>query len=44
MADYQIVCVERLAGHEHITHVGTGAPEKANRRWTVEQVRAAIAG
>lgn len=39
MADYQIVCVERVAGHGHITHVGiSGLPGV----WTVAQVRASI--
>lgn len=39
MADYQIVCVERVAGHGHITHVGlSGLPGV----WTVAQVRGSI--
>lgn len=39
MADYQIVCVERGAGHGHITHVGiSGLPGV----WTVAQVRGSI--
>lgn len=42
MSDYQIVCVERLESHEHITHVGTGIPSRADERWTVAQVRSKI--
>jgi hypothetical protein len=39
MADYQIVCVDRVAGHGHITHVGiSGLPGV----WTVAQVRGCI--
>lgn len=39
MAEYQIVCVERAAGHGHITHVGiSGLPGV----WTVAQVRGCI--
>lgn len=39
MAEYQIVCVERAAGHGHITHVGiSGLPGL----WTVAQVRGSI--
>jgi hypothetical protein len=40
MAEYQIVCVDRVTGHGHITHVGiSGLPGV----WTVEQVRGSIA-
>lgn len=40
MAEYQIVCVDRVAGHGHITHVGiSGLPGV----WTVDQVRGCIA-
>jgi hypothetical protein len=42
MAEYEIVCVERLESHEHITHVGTGSDDRAERRWSVEAVRNAI--
>jgi hypothetical protein len=39
MAEYQIVCVDRVAGHGHITHVGIqGLPGV----WTVTQVRGCI--
>jgi hypothetical protein len=39
MAEYQIVCVDRVAGHGHITHVGiSGLPGV----WTVAQVRGCI--
>lgn len=41
MASYRIVCVERPRGA--IEAVGTGSnPAKAEKRWTVAQVRAAI--
>lgn len=40
MAEYQIVCVDRVAGHGHITHVGIqGLPGV----WTIAQVRGCIA-
>ena len=40
MAEYQIVCVDRVAGHGQITHVGIqGLPGV----WTVAQVRGCIA-
>jgi hypothetical protein len=39
MADYQIVCVDRVAAHGHITHVGlSGLPGV----WTVAQVRGSM--
>jgi hypothetical protein len=39
MAEYQIVCVNRVHGNGHITHVGIqGLPGV----WTVAQVRASI--
>jgi hypothetical protein len=39
MAEYQIVCVDRVEGHGHITHVGIqGLPGV----WTVAQVRGCI--
>jgi hypothetical protein len=42
--EYQIGCAERLEAHEHITHVGTGTdPDHAADRWTVKQVRSALA-
>jgi hypothetical protein len=38
---YRIVCVEKGRGGIH--HVGTGsAPSKAEKRWSVAEVRAAI--
>jgi hypothetical protein len=43
MAEHQIVCVQKLAKHRHITHVGTGPSEAlAEQRWTVAQVRDAL--
>jgi hypothetical protein len=42
MAEHEIVCVERLEAHEHITHVGTGSDDRATARWSVEDVRNAI--
>jgi hypothetical protein len=40
MAEYQIVCVDRVEGHGHITHVGIqGLPGV----WTIAQVRGCIA-
>lgn len=40
MADYQIVCVDRVAAHGQITHVGiSGLPGV----WTIAQVRGCIA-
>ena len=43
MADYQIVCAERLSPHHgHITHVGTGYDNEADQRWTTEAVRQAL--
>lgn len=39
MAEYHIVCVDRVAVHGHITHVGlSGLPGV----WTVAQVRGSI--
>jgi hypothetical protein len=39
MAEYQIVCVDRIGEHGHITHVGIqGLPGV----WTVAQVRGCI--
>jgi hypothetical protein len=44
VANHQIVCAERLEAHQHITHVGTGNDRSsASDRWTVRQVRAALA-
>ena len=41
MTDYRIVCVEKQ--HGHIVAVGTGTePQKADKRLTVAQVRAAL--
>lgn len=42
MAEYRIVCVQKLASHKHITHVGTGVSDQADQRWTVGQVREAL--
>ena len=40
MTSYRIVCVEK---NGHITAVGTGTnPNKADRRWTVAEVRERI--
>jgi Protein of unknown function (DUF3892) len=48
MATHRIVCTEQSSpgsyGHGHILAVGTGSdPAGADERWTVQQVRAAIA-
>jgi Protein of unknown function (DUF3892) len=44
MASYRIVCVETEHPHRHILAVGTGDdPSSANSRWTVQQVRNALA-
>jgi hypothetical protein len=43
MTDYRVVCIERSAGGVgHITAVGTGTQTKADKHWTVSQVRTAI--
>jgi hypothetical protein len=44
VATYRIVCVNTEHPHRHITQVGTGSdPDQAANRWTVSQVRAALA-
>ena len=46
MSDYRIVCTEQKkpTHHNHIMGVGTGDdPSKASQRWTVQEVRDAIA-
>jgi hypothetical protein len=44
MATYRIVCVTTRHPHRHIVEVGTGIdPDSPSRRWTVEEVRAAMA-
>jgi len=48
MASYRIVCTTQAPAsappsHQHIVEVGTGTdPDKADRRWTLDQVLAAM--
>ncbi len=43
MSSYQIVCVVTKYPHRHIEAVGTGVGDRADKSWSVEEVRHAIA-